>query len=135
VSAVDDEKRRQRNRFLLLILACVAGIYALWGLSWLVAPDRDANTPEPRPDDAIARLEADLDIAERLLAEDRGEKARAYIKKVEDNLDAIPPRGLRPAQALRLDRLKERLSVLREQLPERPAAKKEGAAHAGAGGA
>ena len=59
MSQAENETRRQRNRFFLMIIAAVAGIYAVWGVSLLVAP---AHEEEPaRPNDAIARIEADLE--------------------------------------------------------------------------
>ena len=133
MSGAAEERRRQRNIFLLMILAAVAAIYGLWGLSQLVAPDRD--TPAPRPSDAISRLEADLDVAERLAADGRSEKAAEFIERVESRLGEMPPKGLRPAQALRLDSVRHRLAELRKQLDVPPDALWEGAGHGASGGA
>ena len=128
-----EEQRRQRDLFLLLIVLAVAGIYALWGLSWLLAPERREEEP-PRPADGIGRLEADLEVAERLARGGRPAEARRYLERAERALEAFPAEGLRPAQRLRLERAGRRLRALRGALGGRDDSVRRGSTHAPAGG-
>ena len=118
MSRIEEDRKRQRDRYLLLIIAAVGMIYLLWAVSWWFAPDRSEQDAVDRPRDSLARLEAGLDLAERLLAQGRDPEARRYLKNIENDLQSIPSEGLRPAQALRRSRIKERLSELRRQMDE-----------------
>ena len=118
VSRIEEDRKRQRDGYLLLIIAAVGVIYLLWAVSWLFAPERSEQEIPSPPADELTRLDADLDLAERLLAKNRPSEASRYLNNVRDGLQHMPSEGLRPAQALRLSRIEERLSQLHRQLDE-----------------
>lgn len=116
-TASEAERRRQRDRFLLLIVACVAGIYGLCGLSWLLAPERDEAPPVPAT--LIDNVEADLRVAGSLLGAGEAARAAQFLERARARLEHLDAGELTPAQAVRIERLRERLRQLSQQPADR----------------